>query len=220
MGFPPFVVFVISTTFTIQTGCKIRNPASVKSFRDLLEDCIAFSTLVMIPPAISTIIMIVNHDIGTGLAVAGAFSLVRFRSLPGNARELGMLFLAMGAGLTAGMGQMLYALIFTVMLCTVFLFGNHANLRRPTQSIHRTLNVTIPKDLDYTGIFDDLIQAYTTAHELVRVKTTNMGSMFRLTYRVTLREARLEKSLIDSIRCRNGNLEITVSNQETAGSEL
>ena len=84
----------------------------------------------------------------------------------------------------------------------------------------QSLNVTIPEDLDYTGIFDDLMQAYTTAHELVRVKTTNMGSMFRLTYRITLREAKLEKSLIDSIRCRNGNLEITVSNQETAGSEL
>lgn len=81
-------------------------------------------------------------------------------------------------------------------------------------------NITIPEDLDYTDIFDDLMQAYTTTHELVRVKTTNMGSMFRLTYQVTLRDAKLEKSFIDSLRCRNENLEITVSNQETIGTEL
>lgn len=153
--------------------------------------------------------------------MAGAFSLVRFRSIPGTAKELGMLFLAMGAGLAAGMGQLLYAIIFTVVLCIVFLIGNHAGFKgHARRTVYRTFNITIPEDLDYTNVFDDLMEAYTTSWELARVKTTNMGSMFRLTYHVTLRDAKLEKSFIDLLRCRNGNLEITVSNQETIGSEL
>ena len=179
------------------------------------------STLVMIPVVVSAVILIINRDIGAGIAVAGAFSLVRFRSIPGTAKELGMLFLAMGSGLVAGMGQLLYAVLFTLILCVVFLIGNHLNLgKRDSKRLYRTFNITIPEDLDYTDIFDDLMQAYTTSHELVRVKTTNMGSMFRLTYHVTLRDAKLEKSFIDLLRCRNGNLEITVSNQETMAYEL
>lgn len=179
------------------------------------------ATLVMIPVVVSAVILIINRDIGAGIAVAGAFSLVRFRSIPGTAKELGMLFLAMGAGLAAGMGQLLYAIIFTVVLCITFLIGNHAGFKgHARRTVYRTFNITIPEDLDYTNIFDDLMEAYTTAWELARVKTTNMGSMFRLTYHVTLRDAKLEKSFIDLLRCRNGNLEITVSNQETMGSEL
>lgn len=179
------------------------------------------TTLVMLPAAVSAVIQIINSDIGTGIAVAGAFSLVRFRSMPGTSRELGMLFLAMGAGLAAGIGHLMYALLFTVVLCAVFLVGNHWRIAAvDNHGAYRTFNITIPEDLDYTGVFEDLMQAYTTSYELARVKTTNMGSMFRLTYHVTMRDPKLEKSFIDSLRCRNGNLEITVSNQETAGCEL
>lgn len=177
------------------------------------------ATLVMIPMIVCAMIMVINRDIGAGIAVAGTFSLVRFRSLPGTAREIALLFLAMAAGLIAGMGHIFYALVFTVVLSLVYLGINYLGFGRSRGEAFRTMNITIPEDLDYTGVFDDLLQAYTISHELVRVKTTNMGSMFRLTYRVVLREPKLEKSLIDQIRCRNGNLEITVSNTET-GSEL
>lgn len=196
----------------IIAGCYVFRSRSSRSF---------VSTLVMIPVVVSAVILIINRDIGAGIAVAGAFSLVRFRSIPGSARELGMLFLAMGAGLVAGMGYLLYALIFTVVMCVVFLVGNHAGFKsNARKSVYRTFNITIPEDLDYTGVFDDLMEVYTSSWELAKVKTTNMGSMFRLTYHVTLRDTKLEKSFIDLLRCRNGNLEITVSNQETTVSAL
>lgn len=174
-------------------------------------------TLALLPAVVCVVIMMVNGNVGAGVAVAGAFSLVRFRSVPGTAKEISMLFLAMGAGLIAGMGYLAFALLFTVVMCLFNALYNHLDLgTKKNASIYKTLNITIPEDLDYTGVFDEILEAYTTSCELVRVKTTNMGSLFRLTYNLTLRDPALEKEMIDKLRCRNGNLEITVSRQETA----
>lgn len=132
-----------------------------------------------------------------------------------------MLFLAMGAGLMAGMGYLGFALLFTLIMCVLTVLYNQLDFgTRKNAAIYKTMNITIPEDLDYTGVFEDLLAEYTTAYELVRVKTTNMGSMFRLTYNMTLRDASKEKEMIDKLRCRNGNLEITVSKQETTAAEL
>ncbi len=178
-------------------------------------------TLALLPAVVCVVIMMVNGNVGTGVAVAGAFSLVRFRSVPGTAKEICTLFLAMGAGLIAGMGYLGYAILFTVILCGVFLLYNRLDLgARKNAARYKTFTITIPEDLDYTGVFDDIFQTYTSSHELAYVKTTNMGSMFRLTYHVTLRDSAKEKEMIDKLRCRNGNLEIAVSKQETAVSEL
>ena len=178
-------------------------------------------TLALLPAVVCVVIMLVNGNVGTGVAVAGAFSLVRFRSVPGSAKEICMLFLAMGAGLTAGMGYLGFAVLFTAVMCVMFLIYNRISFGTARNaSIYKTLTVTIPEDLDYTGIFDDIFEKYTLSHDLCRVKTTNMGSMFRLTYHVVLRDPALEKEMIDLLRCRNGNLEISVSAQDTAGNEL
>lgn len=179
------------------------------------------TALALLPAAVCVVIMMVNGNIGAGVAVAGAFSLVRFRSAPGTAKEIISIFLAMGAGLIAGMGYLGFAVLFALILGGVMfvyeLIGFGAS-KKPLQD--KILRITIPEDLDYTGVFDDLLKQYTTHSEIKSVKTTNMGSMFKLTYEITLTAPLKEKEFIDALRCRNGNLEISLSNQEVSGYEL
>lgn len=177
-------------------------------------------TLAILPAVVCVVIMMVNGNVGTGVAVAGAFSLVRFRSAPGTAKEIGMIFLAMSTGLIAGMGYLGYAILFTVIMCLAFMLYNALNFGEKRISSYKTLTVTIPEDLNYTEVFDDILKQYASNYELKKVKTTNMGSMFRLTYDIALKDKKLEKEMIDAIRVRNGNLEISVSNQEVPNSEL
>lgn len=173
-------------------------------------------TLALLPAVVCVVIMMVNGNVGTGVAVAGAFSLVRFRSVPGTAKEIGTLFLAMGAGLIAGMGYLGFALLFTMILCAMFLLYQRLDFgSKKNAAAYKTLGITIPESLDYTGVFENIFSEYAVSCELVRVKTTNMGSLFQLTYNVQLRDADREKELIDKLRLRNGNLEITISTQET-----
>lgn len=178
-------------------------------------------TLALLPSVVCVVIMMVNGNVGTGVAVAGAFSLVRFRSVPGTAKEICALFLAMGAGLIAGMGYLGYAALFTILMCIMFVFYNLFDFgSKKNAAIFKTLTVTIPEDLNFSGIFDDVFEKFTVSHELVRVKTTNMGSMFKVTYNILLRNPLCEKEMIDEIRIRNGNLEVSVSKQEIVGTEL
>lgn len=178
-------------------------------------------TLMLLPSVVCIIIMMVNGSVGAGVAVAGAFSLVRFRSAPGTGREITMLFLAMGAGLIAGMGYLAFALLFAVIMSVMNVIYNHLDFgEKKNGQRYRTLSIMIPESLDYSGVFDEVLQHYTTDYTLTRVKTTNMGSMFRLSYDLTLREGAGEKELIDQLRCRNGNLEIMLSMQESAPAEL
>ena len=178
-------------------------------------------TLALLPAVVCVVIMMVNGNVGTGVAVAGAFSLVRFRSVPGTAKEICILFLAMGAGLIAGMGYLAYALLFTIILSAVFVLYNSLSLgSKKNAELYKSLRIVIPEDLDYSGVFEDLFSQYTKNYELTQVKTTNMGSMFRLTYDIVLKDPQKEKEFIDKLRCRNGNLEITVSKQATVNTEL
>lgn len=178
------------------------------------------TTLALLPAVVCVVIMFVNGNVGTGVAVAGAFSLVRFRSVPGSAKEICALFIGMGTGLICGMGYVAYGLAFTLIMCAAFLLVSLWGTRTSRSSHYRTLTVTVPEDLDYPHIFDDLFAAYTTSHELVRVKTCNLGSLFKLTYEVCLKDAGQEKSFIDSLRLRNGNLEICLSPQPTEVTSL
>lgn len=178
-------------------------------------------TLALLPAVVCVVIMMVNGNVGTGVAVAGAFSLVRFRSVPGTAKEICTLFLAMGAGLIVGMGYIAFALLFTVIMCIIFVICNRLDFgTKKNGAIFKSLTITIPEDLDYTGVFDDIFSEYTKSNDLVRVKSTNMGSMFKLTYNVELRDALREKEMLDKLRCRNGNLEIVVAKQESTSMEL
>lgn len=165
-------------------------------------------TLAILPVVVQLIIMLVNGNLGAGVAVAGAFSLVRFRSAPGGAREIGALFLAMAIGLATGMGYLLLAAIVFVLVSAVLVLLITLRIGE-TRTGQRTLKITIPENLDYEGLFDDLLATYTRTHSLVRVRTCNMGTLYELEYRVTLPGDRIPKEFLDAIRCRNGNLTVS-----------
>lgn len=166
-------------------------------------------TLAIMPAAIALVIMLVNGNIGAGVAVAGAFTLVRFRSVPGTAREIAAIFVDMAVGLACGMGYVGLAVAFflimavMVLLLTVTGFGDKGAGRRQ-------LKITIPENLDYSDLFDDLLDQYTSSYDLTRVRTTNMGTLYELQYDVSLKDEKNSKAFIDEIRCRNGNLNITL----------
>lgn len=177
-------------------------------------------TLALLPGIVCVVILMVSGSIGAGVAVAGTFSLVRFRSAPGTAREILAVFLAMAAGLACGMGCVAVAAVFTVLVCLLYAllsrshFGEEKNGDR-----HRTMHITVPESLEYAGAFDDIFDTYTESR-LVHVKTTSLGSLNRLTYDITLRRAGEEKAFIDALRCRNGNLEISLMQHAAEGCEL
>ena len=162
--------------------------------------------------------MMVNGNIGAGVATAGAFSLIRFRSQPGTAKEIALIFTAMVAGLIVGMGYLAYAVLFTAILCVIFLILG--DIDPAAKGLTKTLRITIPEGLDYDGVFDQLMAEYCKTWKLLQVKTVNMGSLFRLAYQLTLKPDASEKAFIDALRCHNGNLEITISQGETVTSEL
>ena len=166
-----------------------------------------FVTMLVLPVLIQAVIMLVNGNIGAGVAVAGAFALVRFRSVPGTAREIGVLFLGMAIGLATGMGYVGLAALTFVIVSAVLLALTALGLGQKDAG-ERLLKITIPEDLDYEGLFDDLFTQYTTSHTLVRVKTSNMGTLYELEYRITLRSESIPKEFLDALRCRNGNLNI------------
>ena len=174
------------------------------------------ATLTLLPALVSVVIMMVNGSIGAGVAVAGTFSLVRFRSAPGTAREITAVFLAMATGLICGMGYFVYAGIFTAIICVAMMllkvtgFGDSKD--------EKELHITIPEDLDYEGVFDEIFDKYTSERKLISVKTSDMGSLFRLKYTVTIKNGMSEKDFIDKLRVRNGNLPITVCVSQLAES--
>ena len=218
-----FVAVISVTDFLLCLGCSLVL-GLVMAFAYMYRTRYTKSfviTLALLPAVVCVVIMLVNGNVGTGVAVAGAFSLVRFRSVPGTAKEICTLFLAMGAGLIAGMGYLGFAVLFTIVMCAVFVLYNCLDFgTKKNAATFKTFTITIPEDLDYSGVFDDIFTEFTRSHDLVRVKTTNMGSMFKLTYNVELTDVTREKEMIDKLRCRNGNLEIAVSKQETVGTEL
>lgn len=175
--------------------------------------------LALLPAIVQLVIMLVNGNLGAGVAVLGAFSLVRFRSAQGSAKEITCIFFAMAVGMAMGMGYIGYAVLATVIIGSVLMIITALGFGSGKRE-EKDLRVTIPEDLDYTGIFDDLFAEYTTAHELVRVKTTNLGSLYELRYRVTLKDAAKEKEFLDKIRCRNGNLTIVCGKVQRGIEEL
>ena len=164
-------------------------------------------TLAMLPAVVQVVIMLVNGNIGAGVAVAGTFSLVRFRSAPGTAREIGMIFLAMAIGLATGMGYVALAVFFFLIMALFVLVLTSLHFGGGDEH-ERELKITIPETLDYDGLFDDLFEKYTRSARLERVKTTNMGTLYELHYRVVLKTERIPKEFLDELRCRNGNLNI------------
>lgn len=164
-----------------------------------------FSALTVLPFLVQLVILLVNGNLGAGVAVAGAFSLVRFRSAPGSARDITVIFLSMTVGLCCGMGYWAPAVLAALVICGLLLLQK----KPQTDPCERELRVTIPENLDYNDLFSDLFAGYTASCKLLRVKTVNMGSLYSLHYLVRLKDPAGEKELLDAMRCRNGNLEIS-----------
>ena len=166
-------------------------------------------TLALLPVIVQVVISLVNGNIGAGVAVMGVFNLVRFRSIPGSAKDIGAVFLAMAFGLATGMGYIGLAIVFAAVVG----LANAVFVLTPLGGIGadggaRTLKVTVPEDLNYCGAFDDVFAKYTRSSHLVSARTTNMGSLYQLEYRIGLKDATEEKALLDALRCRNGNLTV------------
>ena len=168
------------------------------------------STLALLPVIVEVIILMVNGSIGAGVAVAGAFSLIRFRSAQGSAREILYIFTAMATGLAAGMGYIMIAAILAVTVTIVSLIIYRTGFGAAPEA-ERILKITIPENLDFEGVFDDIFAAYTKSAQLDDVRTTGMGSLYRLTYHIQMRESASLHKMIDEMRTRNGNLEVSCS---------
>lgn len=202
------VSFFITLTVSLLCGVIY---AALSCYRSGSSANFAIAT-ALIPMAVSMVIVLVNGNLGVGVAIAGAFGLVRFRSAPGTAREIAVIFIGMAAGLAFGMGYLAYGAIFLLLSGALLLvFGRFAESAKQQNAREKLVKVTIPETLDYTSVFDDIFSEYTSRSELETVKSTNMGSMFRLTYRVFLKDAGCEKPMLDAMRTRNGNLEICCS---------
>ncbi len=166
-------------------------------------------TLIMISPIIAIIILLIGNNVARAFGLAGAFSIIRFRSQAGDPKDIAYVFFTMAAGLACGVGLYGYATLFTVILCLLMAILSLSNFGS-NKSHEKTLKIVIPEDLDYHGVFDEVLEKYTITHELRRVKTTELGSLFELVYMVNLRFEANEKDFIDEIRCRNGNLSVVL----------
>ncbi len=202
--------FILCTAFSIVSGLLIALCYTRVSSRYTGS---FVTTLALLPAIIQVVIMMVNGNIGTGVAVAGAFSLVRFRSIPGTAREIGFIFISLAAGLALGMGYIGYGLVFTVLLCITAIILKAVSFGEKSLRNKKLLTVVVPESLNYNTAFDEELNRYLKKHELVSVKTTNMGSLFKLKYEIVLSSPEKEKEFIDSLRCKNGNLEIICSTE-------
>ena len=176
-------------------------------------------SLLVLPAIVQMVIMMVNGNVGAGIAVMGAFNLVRFRSVPGSAREISYIFLAMSIGLATAMGYITIAALIAVGI-SLLLYVLSKVPATFGQKPEKLLRIVMPEDLDYIGVFDDIFETYTTSHVIDRVKTTNLGSMFEVSYIVVLKDEKQEKAMIDDIRCRNGNLTIVCSRYNAPNDQL
>jgi uncharacterized membrane protein YhiD involved in acid resistance len=165
-------------------------------------------TIAILPAIVQMVIILVNGNLGTGIAVMGAFSLVRFRSIPGSAKEISSIFMAMAIGLATGTGYIVAAVLFSVIVGGAYLLYNLTSFGEKKQK-EKELRITIPEGMNYMEIFNDIFKEYTTKTELIRAKTSNMGSLYKLIYQVSMKEPMKEKEFLDELRCRNGNLEIS-----------
>ena len=200
--------FMIATITSLICGLVIAITYSVrnKCTRSYLV------TLALLPAIVELVIILVNGNIGTGVAVAGAFSLVRFRSAPGKGQEITSIFLAMAVGLATGMGYIGVAILFTLVISAINLILNVTKLGA-TDEYHRILKITVPENLDYEGKFEDIFNKYLSSYTYEEVKTSNMGSLYKITLSVALKAGVSTKAMLDEIRTRNGNLDISLGRQ-------
>ena len=176
-------------------------------------------TLTLLPPIVALVIVLVNGNVGTGVAVAGAFSLVRFRSAPGRGQEITSIFLAMTVGLALGMGYLGIAILFAVVIAGINLMLNISSFGGK-ENEERVLKIVVPENLDFEDRFDDIFKKYLDSYTFDEVKTTNMGSLYKLSLKVIVKSGASVKDMMDEIRKRNGNLEISLGRPVTVQERL
>ena len=167
-------------------------------------------TLATLPLLVMAVMIMINGNLGTSIAILGAFSLIRFRSLQGRAKDLLAIFFAMMIGLACGMGHILFGTVITVIAIIAILLFTYTHFLEPDRH-ERVLKVVIPEDLDYEEVFTDIFKKYTSNHRLVKMKTMNMGSLYKLTYDIKLKHGIKEKEFLDEIRVKNCNLKVLLS---------
>ena len=170
-------------------------------------------TLALLPPVVQLFIMMIGDNIGAAIAVLCAVSMIKLRSTPGTGREALSILVSIAAGLAVGMGQIMIAFMFTIIILLVYMLYMKLS-EKEADPAKKELKITIPESLDYSGIFDDIFAEFTSEAELMKVKTTDMGSLFQLTYQITIKDQAREKEMLDQIRCRNGNLDITCGRKD------
>ena len=168
------------------------------------------TTLIMLPVIISIIILLVGNNVARAFSLAGAFSIIRFRSAPGDPKDIAYIFFTLAIGLTCGMGYITYAVLFTLILSAVMI-GLHITKFTEPKNKNMQLKITIPEDLNYEGVFEEVLENYTNSYNIQRVRTRDFGSLFELTYTINLKSDINQKSFIDELRCRNGNLNISLT---------
>lgn len=176
-------------------------------------------TLAVLPVLVEVVMLMVNGNLGTSVAILGAFGLIRFRSVPGTSKEILSVFFAMAIGLATGMGHIWFAVIMTVIVAAAIIILSKVPVFGSTKST-QILKITIPEDLDYTSVFDEIFAKYLATYEIEKARTTDMGSLFDLNYRVVLKPGVNEKEFIDAIRERNGNLRVVLSSAIANEAEI
>ena len=222
-------MFSTSATASVDVGALLVCVVSSLALGGLLSLAYCFRTrhtasfataLVLLPAIVCVVIALVNGNVGAGVAVMGAFSLVRFRSAAGNARQIAFVFLAMCVGLAAGMGYVSLAMAVTIVVGGAAVALKISLPHASKANRHRIVKVTVPEDLDFSEVFDETLARHTQEHELTSVRTSGMGTLYKLTYDVSLLPETTERTLIDELRCLNGNLEVIVANKEAIDDEL
>ena len=209
------------TEFLICTICAIVCGLVIALLYNIKNHCSKsfFITLSVLPAAVQMVIMLVNGNLGTGVAVAGAFSLVRFRSAPGKGQEIACIFQAMAVGLAAGMGYIGIAAIFTLVISGLMLILNLTGIGQGNKQ-ERVLKITVPENLDFEGRFDNIFDKYLDKYTIDEVKTSNMGSLYKISYHVVTKANISVKAMMDELRAGNGNLEISLARPVTEIDEL
>nr|MBR4280700.1 DUF4956 domain-containing protein [Clostridia bacterium] len=210
------ITFGIYLTCLLAAGACGILTALAASFRSHASKSF-LSSLILLPMIVCTVIAMVNGNVGTGIAVMGAFSLIRFRSVPGKARDIVVIFLAMTAGLACAGGYVAIALVFTLIVSLGMVIINFIPMGNER---YMDLHITVPESLRYVNEFDEVFARFVKSHRLVQAKTTNMGSLYKLHYRVEMKDAKQSQAFIDDLRCRNGNLEISLSEVLNGAEEL
>ncbi|MEA4816270.1 MAG: DUF4956 domain-containing protein [Lachnospiraceae bacterium] len=204
-----FETFLITMIVAIGLGVAI-SLTYIKTQRDINYQRNFAVTLLMLPIILSVIILFVGSNIARAFSLAGTLAIIRFRSAPGDPKDIGYIFFDMGAGLACGVGLFGYGILFVILLCGVMILTEFTRFGE-SKNPQRTLKITIPEDLNYEGAFDEIFDKYTIKHALTKIKTTDLGSLFVLVYSLALKKGVDEKEFINELRCRNGNLKIVLS---------